>query len=202
MRSCGEPPAVDLQQSARNQAPAVHSSIRPACRWLSHAAAACLVSASFAAGWLGHAVRPDPTRSVVATQLSDTLTKNDHTVTVKAELAPEIRPATSSRSEPRPRPDKNPPRNRAPLVATVARVNIGRGDARAEVPILAGPGIDEEWLRRQPPPVSEHGQVVFERLGYQVDQQRRLITTFTSDGRRITIPIDQVLIRYAGNQSL
>ena len=34
-----------------------------------------------------------------------------------------------------------------------------------------GPGITEEWLVQQPPPVSEHGQVVLARQGYQVEQR-------------------------------
>jgi hypothetical protein len=84
----------------------------------------------------------------------------------------------------------------------VARLRIGDESSGTEVPILAGPGITEEWLRHQPPLVSEHGQVVFQRHGYQVDQRRRLITTLTPDGRRVTVPIDQVSIRFTGNQSL
>ena len=70
----------------------------------------------------------------------------------------------------------------------------------ADVPILAGPGINEQWLRNQPPPVTEHGQVALQRQGYQVDQRRQLITTTLPDGRRVTVPIDQVQIRYTGNQ--
>ncbi len=84
----------------------------------------------------------------------------------------------------------------------MGRLRLGRETAPALIPILAGPGINEEWLRRQPPPVSEHGQVVFQRHGYQVDQRRRLINTITTDGRRVAVPIDEVMIRYTGNQSL
>ena len=90
----------------------------------------------------------------------------------------------------------------AELVRTVARLRVGNDTAGPEVPILAGPGITEEWLRQQPPPVSEHGRIVLQRLGYQVDQRRRLITTVMPDGRRVTVPIDQVSIRYTGSQSL
>ena len=38
--------------------------------------------------------------------------------------------------------------------------------------------------------------------GYQVDQRRRFITTTLADGRRVTVPIDQVQIRYTGNNPL
>jgi len=84
----------------------------------------------------------------------------------------------------------------------VGRLRIGSEGDSAEVPILAGPGIDEEWLRDQPSPVSEHGQALWQRRGYQVDQRRRIITTTLADGRRVTVPIDQVQIRYTGNDPL
>jgi hypothetical protein len=70
------------------------------------------------------------------------------------------------------------------------------------LPILAGPGINTEWLKNQPPPVSEHGQAVLQQHGYQVDQRRRLISATLRDGRRVTVPIDQVQIRYTGNNPL
>jgi hypothetical protein len=98
--------------------------------------------------------------------------------------------------------DDRPRAGSADVVTTVARLLLGDETTGTEVPILVGPGITEEWLRQQPPPVSEHGQVVFQRYGYQVDQHRHLITTDVADGLRVTVPIDQVLIRYTGNQSL
>ncbi len=84
----------------------------------------------------------------------------------------------------------------------VARLRIGPENAPAEVPILAGPGVTEDWLRHQPPPVSELGQVVFQRHGYQVEQHRRLLTTVLPDGRRLAIPVDEVQIQYTGNEPL
>ncbi len=88
------------------------------------------------------------------------------------------------------------------VVRTVAHVRVGPENAPAEVPILAGPGVTEEWLRQQPPPVSEHGQVVFQRHGYQVEQHRRFLTTILPDGRRLAIPVDVVRIQYTGNEPL
>jgi len=88
------------------------------------------------------------------------------------------------------------------MVREVARLRISSDNANAEIPILAGPGINAEWVPNKPPPVSERGEVILHRLGYQVDQRRRLITTTLADGRRVTVPIDQVQIRYTGNQPL
>ena len=97
--------------------------------------------------------------------------------------------------------DQSPP-NRTETVREIARLLIRSETAQTEVPILAGPGIDSEWIKNQPPPISEHEQVVFQRHGYQVDQRRRLISATLSDGRRVTVPIDQVQIHYTGNQTL
>ena len=88
------------------------------------------------------------------------------------------------------------------VVRWVGRLRVGNARTGAEVPILAGPGITEQWLRDQPPPLNEHREVALQRQGYQVDQRRRLITTTLADGRRVTVPIDQVQIRYTGNDPL
>ena len=88
------------------------------------------------------------------------------------------------------------------VIRAVGRAAIDDGSRLALVPILAGPGIDEQWLRNQPPPINEHNLVALRRQGYQVDQGRRLVTKTLADGRRVTIPIHQVQIRYTGNQAL
>jgi hypothetical protein len=81
-------------------------------------------------------------------------------------------------------------------------IRFGPESSPAEVPVLAGPGITEDWLVQQPPPVSEYGEVVLAREGYQVEQQRRFYTTVLADGRRVAIPVDHVQIRYTGNEPL
>ena len=85
---------------------------------------------------------------------------------------------------------------------TVGLIRFGPESSAAEVPVLAGPGITEDWLVQQPPPVSEYGEVVLARQGYQVEQQRRFFTTVLADGRRVAIPVDHVQIRYTGNEPL
>jgi hypothetical protein len=84
----------------------------------------------------------------------------------------------------------------------VGRLRLGTPEAGAEVPILAGPGIDAQWLANQPPPVTEYGQAVLQRHGYQVDQSRRFIPAVLTDGRPVAVPVDMVQIRYTGNNPL
>jgi hypothetical protein len=85
---------------------------------------------------------------------------------------------------------------------TVGRLHVGRTDSAPSVPILAGPGIDEQWAWNQPSPLTEHQEALLEQNGYQVDRRRRLIRATLPDGRRITVPVDQVQLRFTGNDPL
>jgi hypothetical protein len=162
-------------------------------RWLRGSIAAGLVAASFTMGWLGHAARPQPAAGQAAITYAS---EGAHSSFVEVESSPRIRSTAAHQSD-----ERNPP-PRNDVARPVMRLRIGTESTNADVPILAGPGIDAEWLRNQPSPVSEHGQVVLEQHGYQVDQRRRLITTVLADGRRVTVPIDQVQIRYTGSNPL
>ena len=85
----------------------------------------------------------------------------------------------------------------------MARLRIGTGgQAAAEVPILAGPGISRRWLLEQPPPVSEHDRAVWQRQGYQLEQRCRLVSVPLADGHRAAVPIDHVQVRYIGHDPL
>ena len=99
------------------------------------------------------------------------------------------------------RDDRSPPTDGDAVVA-VARLRIGADGETAEVPILAGPGIDATWLRDQPPPLTESAQALWQGRGYEVDQRRRILTTTLADGRLVTVPIDQVEFHYTGNSPL
>jgi hypothetical protein len=172
-------------------------------RWIRSPIAAGIVAASFAMGWMGHAARPgaapEPTDRALAGAIPDTIASRSslervrHASTLRPEM---IRHAAWQPDETQTLPTLND------VIQAVGRVRVGPESASAEVPILAGPGINEQWLRNQPPPLTEHGQVALQRHGYQVDQSRRLVTTTLPDGRCVTVPIDQVKIRYTGNNPL
>ncbi|MGP0067039.1 MAG: hypothetical protein ACLQGP_26030 [Isosphaeraceae bacterium] len=166
------------------------------------AIAAGIAAVSFAIGWTVHPVRPSaavhsltqPMVPAVATHLEVPRPSHD---------GPQIDDVIESLGE-FARPPENhrlPPKPGDGIVA-VAHVRLGSGSDTAEVPLLAGPDIDEQWLRDQPSRLSEHQQAELERLGYQVDRQRRIITATLADGRRVTVPVDQVQLRYTGNNPL
>jgi hypothetical protein len=52
------------------------------------------------------------------------------------------------------------------------------------------------------PPITEHQQALLAQRGYQVDRRRSLVTATRSDGRRVTMPVEQIRLRYQGNEPL
>jgi hypothetical protein len=161
--------------------------------WLRGSIAAAIALASFSLGWLGRAARVSlpVEHEMIAAAAAPT-----SAAALEGDAAPPIRPVSHDAGDERfletsydvPRP--------------VMRLLIDSDRGNADVPILAGPGIDDDWIKRQPPPVSEHRQAVLEQRGYQVDQRRQLLTTTLADGRRVAVPIDQVQIRYTGPNPL
>jgi hypothetical protein len=194
LRLVGEPKPMSLPAESTSVAPNnVHPS-RTRRRWLARALAASFVAASFALGWLGHGARWGRLRDeTVAARSGELETKPQNT------SQPES-PTTAVGDAPIPKhlATVNPLEE----VTTVARLRVGSADAKNSLPILAGPGINSEWLKNQPPPVSQYSQAVLKQHGYQVDQRRRLISATLLDGRRVTVPIDQVQIRFTGKYPL
>ena len=70
------------------------------------------------------------------------------------------------------------------------------------VPIYEGPGLDEKWLRDQPPSVPDYVRAQWERKGYQVEERRRLVSLDLEDGRRVEIPVDEVNVEFVGQRPL
>lgn len=69
-------------------------------------------------------------------------------------------------------------------------------------PILSGPGLDDRWLRDQPPSVPDYVRARWERQGYQVEERRNLVSVELEDGRRVSIPVDEVAVDYVGQHPL
>ena len=142
--------------------------------------AAAAVLGAFAMGWLTGA-RPEPRdERPEPPTIARSKTRNE--------------PSVAKIDE----PDPTPP---APTIREVARLQFATdpdGESTAEVPILAGPGLDPEWLMNQPMPVSDYERAELERRGYALDQERELIAMPLADGGQVVIPVDQVQLRYVG----
>ncbi len=159
--------------------------------WIRGPIAAAIVAASFAIGWVGHSALPSSGggRTSVSPPIATAPDRpdSDHrSLEGQAPAGPRLAGFPSVNE----------------LVRAVGRLRVGSQSGGAEVPILAGPGINEQWLRNQPPALTEHAQVALQRHGYRVDQSRRLVTTMLPDGRRVSLPIDQVQISFTGNNPL
>jgi hypothetical protein len=172
-------------------------------RWLRDSTAAGIIALSFAIGWIAHGARPTvPAQELLAVRPVANQAQPAYELAVSESRSP----SDQAQDEPLPeflsgRDERGPEAPNRPI-RTVARIRFGAAGSPAEVPVLDGPGITEEWLARQPPPVSEHGQVVLGRHGYQVDQRRQFITATLADGRRVAVPVDHVRIEYTGNEPL
>jgi hypothetical protein len=90
-----------------------------------------------------------------------------------------------------------------PKGAAFAVLDLGgaAGSERVTVPILAGPGLDERWLKRQPSAVPKHLQREWERQGYEVEQHRRLVSVSVRGGPRVSIPVDEVELHFIGQRA-
>jgi hypothetical protein len=186
--------------SVPSAAPSRSRSRRP---WFHSSIAAGLAAISFAMGWVGYEARSLSSGArppIVRTVANPTpLVRDSAAESLNQSGVDHHRPTRLAAWQTR---DKQSLPTVKEVVRSVGRVHFGPQSTGAEVPILAGPGITEQWLRNQPPPLSEHREVALQRQGYQVDQRRRLITTTLADGSRVTVPIDQIQIRYTGNHPL
>ncbi|HKI16702.1 MAG TPA: hypothetical protein VKA15_02430, partial [Isosphaeraceae bacterium] len=171
-------------------------------RWWRGAAAAGIITASFALGWLSHVARPLQLAGAVPGDSSSPIAaQKQHDSASEPVVSTSDDPSQQAAFDPRFVADRSAAGS-GEVIQTVAQLRIGPEGAGATVPILAGPGIDGDWLKFQPPPLSEREQVILQRHGYQVDQKRRILVGTLADGRRVSVPIDQVQIRYTGTNPL
>ncbi|WP_435018944.1 hypothetical protein TA3x_000935 [Tundrisphaera sp. TA3] len=75
------------------------------------------------------------------------------------------------------------------------------GDPGYRVPILAGSGLDEQWLQSRPSTVPDYIRAQWEREGYQVAERRRLMSLNLDDGRKLAIPMANVELEYVGQDA-
>jgi hypothetical protein len=100
--------------------------------------------------------------------------------------------------------DPTPPTAPEPIreVGWIHLVDQSSGESPSQrVPILSGPGLDDRWLSQQPSSVPEYVRAQWERQGYQVEEHRRVVSVLLEDGRRVSIPVDEVALQYVGQKT-
>lgn len=65
-----------------------------------------------------------------------------------------------------------------------------------ELPVVRGPGIDEEWVRNQPIAIPPDVFREFERRGHQVQHHRQYYPFDLGNGGRVLVPVDELDVRY------
>ncbi len=71
-----------------------------------------------------------------------------------------------------------------------------------EVAILAATAENEQWLQAQPLSIPEYVKAQWERRGFLVEENRRLVGLDLQDGRRVGLPIDELAVDYVERQPL
>jgi hypothetical protein len=172
----------------------------PSSRWATTrtrmAVAAGVAAISFALGWAAHPARtplagqgpPLPLASGDRAPVPGVVTTDDLPDAVEGPSGPKL--------------DDSPSPLLAPPIVTVGRVRVSPTEGAPAVPIIGRSGIDEQWVRSQPPTITEHQMALLEQHGYHVDRRRRLVTATLRDGRRVTVPVDRFQVRYTGTEPL
>lgn len=77
---------------------------------------------------------------------------------------------------------------------------VSGGAAQIQLPCRESDQLDEQWLKSLPGAISPEARRALERNGYQVRQYRQLVPLPLEDGRRLVVPVDQVELRFVGNE--
>lgn len=78
---------------------------------------------------------------------------------------------------------------------------VGRGSFGSQARGFPVVENDGEWLPTRPAAVPDEVRRAFERLGHEVQHERRLVPYRLDDGRRVVVPVDQVQVRPVENRN-
>jgi len=75
-------------------------------------------------------------------------------------------------------------------------LTLDASDSRKlEVPVYAGPGYDETWMRNQPSAFPDDLRRSLQQRGIRIQQNRRFMPVDLEDGRRVIVPVESVELR-------
>lgn len=105
----------------------------------------------------------------------------------------------------RPGPEQNsvPPSQATPQAADDLIVGYVQWPSEIGMrlsPVFVGSEIDRDWLEANPPQVNQRVQRELSRAGWQAEPARRLVSVKLTGGASYTIPVDDVTLRYVGQQ--
>lgn len=88
-------------------------------------------------------------------------------------------------------------------VGWVSMENSAEGESLPrQIPVLAATAANEAWLQEQPAAIPAYVKAQWERRGYLVEENRRLVGLDLEDGRHVAVPVDELALDYVGRQPL
>ncbi len=69
-----------------------------------------------------------------------------------------------------------------------------------ELPVVRGPGIDEDWVRNQPVGIPSQLLRYLERSGHEFQHRRQYYPFDLGDGGHVLVPVDEVDVRNVGQR--
>ena len=88
-------------------------------------------------------------------------------------------------------------------IGWIGLIDPAAADARPlPVPVLVATDANERWLHEQPAAIPDYVRAQWERRGFVVEENRRLVDLGLQDGQPVAIPVDEVAVDYVGRQPL
>ena len=98
-------------------------------------------------------------------------------------------------------PDLTPKAGQA--IGFLNLINPADGEALPrQIPILAATESNERWLAAQPATIPDYVKAQWERSGFRVEEHRRLVDFDLNEGGLGAIPVNELDVRYVGQQPL
>lgn len=169
--------------------------------------AASLVAMAFGLGWLGHDVTENGRMTFAGFSRSKTTDNGPPARAGEMVRAAGVRDPDPDQTGLQTSHQVSPPSPRfqgeGRLAQAVHESGVVPGEGLPNPPEPDRSGLSlEDWLRDQPPPISQYDQAVLEREGYRVEQHREVLLGTLDDGRLAAVPVDQVAVEYVGHLPL
>lgn len=172
--------------------PSTSQSKRRATRqWLWHGLVACLAVATFVAGL--SIPRNKPASSAVATAPPTKIIPNQSVAAIEDSSTSQIVDASTQ-------PQLG--------VSEIGLSVVGYAQilhqvgSEPPIPVITGPNLDYSALLTQERRIPEAMARRYRNEGLVVESQRRVMSLTLSDGQQFAIPLDQLGVRYVGNELL
>jgi hypothetical protein len=75
------------------------------------------------------------------------------------------------------------------------------GEREIRLPAIDERGLDEKWLEGSTSRLPDYVRSLWERQGFEINEEQRFVRFKLEDGRRVVVPLDRVQFSYVGRRS-